>query len=94
MMGSHVLFVSSESTVGEGIAILLHERRQDHIKSVVYISDRMIFLDMPTDQGMIRPIQVHAPHAGYSTDELEVFDHMVFLALNNGRAMIQYSRTH
>ena len=52
-----------------GVAMLIRRNHVQNIKQIIYISDRVMTVDMQMGCKMIRTIRLHLPRAGYPWDE-------------------------
>ena len=48
----------------------MHKRHAVNIKKAHSMSDRVLFVDLRTDKGLVRIIAAYAPHGGYSQEDL------------------------
>ena len=64
LMDSHLLFASDLPTPCAGVSILLHQRHKHGVKYAKYVSDRLMYIDLLTNRGLIRIVTAYAPHAG------------------------------
>ena len=66
--GGHRLISSLGTFVHAGVAILIHARWVQFIKTFVRVSDRLLYLDLSVNGRCYRFSAVYFPHAGYSWD--------------------------
>lgn len=85
VMDPHVLFASGDRSPCAGVAILLHARHKRHVKSVQFISERLMYLDLRTCRGLMRIVAIYAPHAGYPKEELTDLYHQMHLVLEDAQ---------
>lgn len=85
LMDSHLLFASDLPTPCAGVSILLHQRHKHGVKYTKYVSDRLMYIDLLTNRGLIRIVAAYAPHAGYPFEDLQAFYHQLQEILEEGR---------
>ena len=68
--GGHGYICCNCSLKYAGVAILVHSRHKDNIKTVASVSGRLLYVDIAI-QNSCRFIAVYFPHAGYPNEELE-----------------------
>ena len=54
-------------------------------KYAKYVSDRLMYIDLLTNRGLIRIVAAYAPHAGYRFEDLQAFYHQLQEILEEGR---------
>ena len=67
----HRLFSHLEAPMASGVAILVHQKYADKIKKTIYLSDRVMAIDVRVGIKDFRIISCYLPHAGYERDYFE-----------------------
>ena len=69
--GGHRLYLHRNEYYAFGVGILIHASLVNNIRSVHYISDRILRVDLHFAQRNISFCAVYVPHAGFSLEFLE-----------------------
>ena len=81
--GGHRLYLHRDEYYASGVGILIHASLVNNIRSVHYISDRILRVDLHFAQRKISFIAVYVPHAGFSLEFLEQTYDQLHQALTN-----------
>ena len=71
LLGGHRLLAHRGDYHASGVAILIHSKHTQNIKHIIYISDRVMAVDIQMGCKMIRVIAVYFPHTGFLWEDFE-----------------------
>ena len=72
LQGGHRFLAHRGDYHASGVAILIHKNHAHNIKHIMYISDRVMAIDIQMGCKIMRVIALYLPHAGYPWDDFYI----------------------